>query len=173
MKNILFNSSVLMVLLSGLFSPALAQTCKVQKPLVFDRQITSPGGTIAVVTDRSENIVEFFQRNHILVGQMKKIQPLDITKPTSLFLQQPSNNFQGQNQSNYSAQFNIAPASAVFRSAKFPVSSNILFIQDTMDERLFHPVGYMTHSSQKFFASNAAIAGEKLTTQNFIYRPGK
>jgi hypothetical protein len=173
MKNLLFNSSAWMVLLSGLFSPALAQTCKVRTPVVFDRQITSPGGTIAVVTDRSESVAEFFQRNHVLVGQMPKIKPLEITKTTSLFLQQPSNNFQGQNQANYSAQVNVVPASAAFRQAKFPTGSSVLFIQDTMDERLFHPVGYMTHNSAKFFASSTVLTGEKWTPQNFIYRPGK
>jgi hypothetical protein len=136
---------------------------------------------IHIISDRQENVVEFFQRHRIVVGMatvqdLNKIIPSQVM-PENFFVAYPSSNDDGSGKiGTYRLSFKLAPVSLeviqIWKNRHQPnaVSVHIFLERDPLDSELYHFVGW-AESNQFSFTPEDSIPFP-LNPQELWYKGG-
>jgi hypothetical protein len=162
-----------------LLAAAVAADEPKEKPAEFT--LVNKAKDIRVLSDRDEPILDYFRRNHILVGV---VLPEGLTKviearePLSRFLSYASQNDDPAKASTFGATVEIAPPSAsVARllkehkpDSKKRLDLTLILRRDEKKAGLYHVVGCTQRSSVGFFDNDKKDATDGFSQKDLTYR---
>jgi hypothetical protein len=149
--------------------------------------LVNPAKDITVLSDRDEPFVDFFKRQHVIVGGML-IKDLDAQITTKeardkVFLNYTSHNTGGADSTRFGDYLKIAPASEAVAKLlaaekkgldgkdRFQVA--VILRRDEKDERLFHLAGFTKRTPVGFFASDKKVEPDTFSPKELVHKGEK